>query len=105
MTAAASWFGQKVDGVLTAINPAITLFNSTIGAGMASAGVILKDFRAQGGARKSMMIDGGLQSACDTANGRRDAQRRGGGSERLLGHPGDGGEFPRERTLTIFFAK
>jgi hypothetical protein len=55
---AASWLGHKVGGALTAISPAVAHFNPTIGAGMASAGMVLKGVGALGDAGKAMMRGG-----------------------------------------------
>ncbi len=52
---AASWLGHKVGGALTDISPAFAHLNPTIGAGMASAGMVLKGVGALGDAGKAMM--------------------------------------------------
>jgi hypothetical protein len=55
---AASWLGHKVGGALTAISPAVSHFNPSIGAGVASAGMVLKGVGALGDAGKAMMRGG-----------------------------------------------
>ena len=55
---AASWLGHKVGGTLTSISPVISLFNPVIGAGVASAGLVLKGVGALGDAGKAMMRGG-----------------------------------------------
>ena len=55
---AASWLGHKVGGTLTSISPVISLFNPVIGAGVASAGLILKGVGALGHAGKALMARG-----------------------------------------------
>ena len=57
-TNAASWLGHTVGGALTAISPAVAHFNPAIGAGMASAGMVLKGVGALGDAGKAMMTGG-----------------------------------------------
>ncbi len=52
---AASWLGHKVGGALTAISPAVSHFNPVIGAGVASAGLVLKGVSALGDAGKAML--------------------------------------------------
>ena len=55
---AASWMGNKVGGTLTSISPVISLFNPVIGAGVASAGLVLKGVGALGDAGKALMARG-----------------------------------------------
>ena len=55
---AASWVGHKVGGALTAISPAVAYFNPAIGAGVASAGMVLRGVGALGDAGKAMMRGG-----------------------------------------------
>ena len=55
---AVSWLGHKVGGALTAISPAVAYFNPAIGAGVASAGMVLKGVGALGDAGKAMMRGG-----------------------------------------------
>jgi len=55
---AASWLGHIVGGTLTSISPVISLFNPVIGAGVASAGVVLKGVGALGDAGKALMTRG-----------------------------------------------
>ncbi len=55
---AASWLGHKVGGALTAISPAVSHFNPSIDAGVASAGMVLKGVGALGDAGKAMMRGG-----------------------------------------------
>ena len=55
---AASWLGHKVGGGLAAISPAVAYFNPTIGAGLASAGMVLKGVGAVGDAGKAVMRGG-----------------------------------------------
>ena len=45
---AAYWLGHKMGCALTAISPVDAHFNPTIGAGMASAGMVLKGVGALG---------------------------------------------------------
>ena len=45
---AASWLGHKVGGALTAISPAVSHFNPSIGASVASSGMVLKGVGALG---------------------------------------------------------
>ncbi len=53
-----SWLGHKVSGALTTIMPAVSLLNPAIGAGVASAGLVLKGVGALGDAGKSLLIRG-----------------------------------------------
>jgi hypothetical protein len=55
---AASWLGHKVGKALTAISPAVAHFKPVIGAGVASAGMVLRSVGALGDASKAMMIGG-----------------------------------------------
>ena len=55
---AASWLGHKVGVTLTSISPVISLFNPVIGAGFASAGLVLKGVGALGDAGKALMTRG-----------------------------------------------
>jgi hypothetical protein len=55
----ASWLGHKVGGGLAAISPAVAHFNPTIGAGIASAGMVLKSVGALRDAGKALMRGGG----------------------------------------------
>jgi hypothetical protein len=56
---AASWLGHNVvGGALTDISPAVVHFNPTIGAGIASAGMVLRSFGALRDAGKAMMRGG-----------------------------------------------
>jgi hypothetical protein len=57
-TSAASWLGHKVGGALTAISPAAAYFNPAIGAGLASAGMVMKGVGALGDAGKAIMRGG-----------------------------------------------
>ena len=52
---AASWLGHKVGGGLAAISPVVSLFNPVMGAGVASAGMVLKGIGALGDAGKALM--------------------------------------------------
>ncbi len=54
----ASWQGHKVGGTLTSISPVISLLNPVIGAGVASAGLVLKSVGALGDAGKALMTRG-----------------------------------------------
>ncbi len=47
-------------GELSDISPVICLFNNDIGAGLASAGSVMKGVGALGGARKALTNPGGL---------------------------------------------
>jgi len=51
----ASWLGHKVGGSLAAISPVASLFNLVIGAGVASAGMVLKGVGALGDAGKPLL--------------------------------------------------
>jgi len=55
---AASWLGHKVGGGLAAISPVVSLFNPVIGAGVASAGMVLKSVGALGDAKKALLARG-----------------------------------------------
>ena len=55
---AASWLGHKVGEALTAISPAVSHVSPAIGAGVASAGMVLKGVGALGDAGKAMMRGG-----------------------------------------------
>ena len=55
---AASWLGHKVGGGLAAISPVVSLFNPVIGAGFASAGMVLKGVGALGDAGKALLARG-----------------------------------------------
>ncbi len=55
---AASWLGHKVGGALTAVSPAVSHFSPAIGAGVASAGMVLKGVGALGDAGKAMLTRG-----------------------------------------------
>ncbi len=55
---AASWLGHKVGGALTAVSPAVSYFSPAIGAGVASAGLVLKSVGALGDAGKAMLTRG-----------------------------------------------
>ena len=55
---AASWLGHKVGGGLTSISPVVSLFNPVIGAGVASAGLVLKGVGALGDAGKALIARG-----------------------------------------------
>jgi hypothetical protein len=57
-TTAASWLGHKVGGALTAISPAVSHFNPVLGAGVASAGMVMKGVGALGDAGKAIMRGG-----------------------------------------------
>jgi hypothetical protein len=57
-THVASWLGHKVGGTLTAISPAVSHFNPVLGAGVASAGMIMKGVGVLGDAGKSIMRGG-----------------------------------------------
>ena len=63
--------GFLVGGALTAISPAVAHFNPTIGAGLASAGMVLKGVGALGDAGKAMLTRGEfhLQEIRRTING------------------------------------
>ena len=56
----ASWLGHKVGGTLTSISPVISLFNPVIGAGVASAGLVLKGVGALGDAGQALMGRGDI---------------------------------------------
>jgi hypothetical protein len=58
MTTAASWLRRKVGGALTAISPAVSHFNPVHGAGVASAGRVMKGVGALGDAGKAIMRGG-----------------------------------------------
>ena len=58
---AASWLGHKVGGALTAVSPAVSHFSPAIGAGVASAGLVLKGVGALGDAGKAMLTRGEFQ--------------------------------------------
>jgi len=68
---AASWLGHKVGGTLTSISPVISLFNPVIGAGVASAGLVLKGVGALGDAGKAFLARGDFnpQAIRRTING------------------------------------
>jgi hypothetical protein len=53
-----SWLGHRVGGALTAVSPAVSHFSPVIGAGVASAGLILKGVGALGDAEKAMLTRG-----------------------------------------------
>ena len=57
-TSAASWLGHKVGGALTSFSPAVSMYSPSIGAGMASAGMVLKGVGALGDAGKAVMRGG-----------------------------------------------
>ena len=57
---AASWLGHKVGGGLTSISPVVSLFNPVIGAGVASAGMVLKGVGALGDAGKALIARGDI---------------------------------------------
>ena len=57
-TTAASWLGHKVGGALTAISPAVSHFNPVLGAGVASAGMVMKGVGALGDAGKAILRGG-----------------------------------------------
>ena len=84
---AAAWLGHKVGGGLTAISPAVSHFYPSIGAGVASAGMVLKGVGARGDAGKAMMRGGDFNPQVP-ADGRRNTKRRGSCPERLHGRPG-----------------
>ena len=54
-TTAASWLGYKVGGALTAISPAVSHFNPVLGAGVASAGMVMKGVDALRDTGKAVM--------------------------------------------------
>ncbi len=55
---AASWLGHKLGGALTAISLAVSHFNPSISASVASAGMLLKGVGALGDAGEAMMRGG-----------------------------------------------
>ena len=55
---AASWLGHKVGGALTSFSPAVSMYSPAIGAGMASAGMVLRGVGALGDAGKAVMRGG-----------------------------------------------
>ena len=55
-----SWIGHKVGNELIAISPFVPLFNPVNGAGVASAGRVLKGIGALGNARKALIARGTL---------------------------------------------
>ncbi len=57
-TTAASWLGHKVGGALTAISPAVALLNPVLGAGVASAGMVMKGVGVLRNAGKAIMRGG-----------------------------------------------
>ncbi len=57
---AASWLGHKVGSGLTSISPVVSLFNPVIGAGVASAGMVLKGVGALGDAGKALIARGDI---------------------------------------------
>ncbi len=57
-TTAASWLGHKVGGALTAISPAVAHFNPVLGAGVASAGMVMRGVGALGDAEKAIVRGG-----------------------------------------------
>jgi hypothetical protein len=54
-TTAASWLGYKVGGTLTTISPAVAHFNPVLGAGAASAGMVMEGDGALGDVGKAIM--------------------------------------------------
>ena len=58
MANAASWLGHKVGSGLTSTSPVISLFNHVMGAGVASAGMVLKGVGALGDAGKALIPRG-----------------------------------------------
>ncbi len=54
---AASWLRHKMGGALTAIIPAVAHFNPVLGAGVASAGMVMKGVGALRDAGKAIMRD------------------------------------------------
>ncbi len=61
-TTATSWLGHKVGGALTAISPAVAHFNTVLGAGIASAGMVMRGVGALGDAGKAIMRGGDFNS-------------------------------------------
>ncbi len=59
-TTAARWLGHKVGGALTAISPAVAHFNPFLGAGVASAGMVLRGVGALGDMGGAALRGGGL---------------------------------------------
>ena len=57
---AASWLGHNVGGGLTSISPIVSLINLVIGAGVASAGMVLKGVGALGDAGKALIVRGDI---------------------------------------------
>jgi len=55
---AALWLGHRVGGGLASISPVISMFNPVIGAGVASAGMVLKGVGALGDAGKAWIARG-----------------------------------------------
>ena len=62
ISTAASWLGYTDDGTLTSINPVIYFFNPAIGAGVESAGLVLKGVGALGDAGKALIARGDFNS-------------------------------------------
>jgi hypothetical protein len=54
----ASWLGHKVGGALTSLSPAVAAFNPSVGAGMASAGMVAKGIGAIGDMGKAALSGG-----------------------------------------------
>ena len=60
MANAASWLGHNAGGGLASISYVVSLFNHVMGAGIASAGMVLKDVGALGDAGKALIPGGTL---------------------------------------------
>jgi len=65
---ASSWQGHKFGKTVTSISPVVSLFNPVIGAGVASAGLVLKGIGALGDATKATDGPWRLQSPSYPAN-------------------------------------
>ena len=58
--AGASWLGNKVGGALVHASPALSMFNPGLGAGVASAGMVLKGVGALGDMGKAVLRGGDI---------------------------------------------
>ena len=58
-SAGASWLGHKVGGALMSLSPAAAYFNPAVGAGMASAGAVMKGVGALGDMGMAALKPGG----------------------------------------------
>ena len=62
MSSGASWLGHKVGGALLSASPAISMFAPQVGAGVASAGAVLKGVGTLGDAGTALLKGGDINT-------------------------------------------